>query len=76
MRLNVSFCDCWLCGGQGIPEEFDAAALLAELAEVKDTVKAQESRITELESRIAALETAAISESDEPGGSAAKEEDD
>lgn len=49
---------------------------MAELEEVKNTVKTQESRITELESRIAALERAAISESDEVDDSAAKDEDD
>ena len=68
--------DGFLCGGQGFPEDFDAAALMAELEEVKDTVKTQESRITELESRIAALERAAISGSDEVDDCAAKDEDD
>lgn len=67
--------DGFLCGGQGFPADFDAAALMAELEEVKNTVKTQESRITKLESRIAALERAAISESDEVDDSAAKDED-
>lgn len=74
---------CWLIillslmvflrGGQVLPKDFDAEALMAELEEVKVTVKTQGLRITELESRIAALEKA---ESDQVDDAAAKEEDD
>ena len=61
---------------QSLPADFDAAAVLAEMAELRQTVKTQESRITELESRLAALEAAANTESDEADGAAAKDSDD
>ncbi|KAL8599971.1 hypothetical protein ACOMHN_038970 [Nucella lapillus] len=52
-------------------EDLDAAAMMADLAELKQTVKTQESLIHNLESRLATLEAAASTESDE---AAAKEE--
>nr|KAG5700277.1 hypothetical protein BaRGS_022904 [Batillaria attramentaria] len=46
----------------GLPKDFDAAAVMSQMAELKKTVKAQESRISELESRLATMENAGTEE--------------